>query len=59
MHRTLGAEVVKLALATINHGKERQEQRAITKLQEVIGWQVKEVSQSTEHGHGGKGRAGI
>jgi len=47
-------EMIHLALATINHSKERQEQRAISKLWEMLGWQVKEVSQSTEHGQKGK-----
>lgn len=45
VYKTLDMQVINLALATINHSKERQEQRAIIKLRETLSWQVEEISQ--------------
>lgn len=54
LYKTSDMETINLALATINHHKERQEQRAISELWETLGWQVKEASWSTERGRRGK-----
>lgn len=41
----LDMEVKNLTLATMNHSKDRWEQRAVIKLKEAPGWQVEEISQ--------------
>lgn len=56
VYKTFDVKMINLALATVRHSKERQEQSAVIKLRETLGWQWKSFPKQAQSMGKGKGR---